>query len=632
MQPTILLLIVNGLLFATVACYLFLFRPADRRTLLLAITLLCFAISKSFSVWLLAGPTASVDEPSDVAIPALAVLAGNATFLGFAALFPQTVALRSVSGVALLSAAAWWVASLTWTGLALGGDFPLLLTTPNVSSMVLGPGAAGNTIVTIAVVLARLHDLRKNSGAAARATPYFLLVLPAQMLTSAGFESGRLAFRAFQGEPLLNPAPVAIQTSVVLAAFVVPLVLAVYAALSCRFKVPAWLVAAGLVSSIPFMLRQDLDPQATNVLRLWGGMVGPGLVMYAQAKWDALPGEPRGIAPTIAVTAFASLFAYAFVAVFATVAIPPSDIRDLVVPLIGIAGATGMALLVLPRARRLDLGRILAATNHGPLAPGVVVLGRYRVVRLIGEGGQARVYEAQETRKPGRRVVLKAVASHEGLREARILQGLRHPNIVPFIEVVEVPGATLVVLKFAEGGTLRGLLNRRGGRLAPDEAHKIADGVLAGLAAAHAAGVMHRDVKAENVLLGEGDNPMLADFGIARAPDAGRTMRPGSSGTLAYMAPEQVRGEAGDQRSDVYAAAILVHELMTGKPAIVPEPGDEFRTRKAILTRAPKLALPPSARRFSLVLQQALAKDPDARPRDAAAFRASLMPAWPESF
>lgn len=153
------------------------------------------------------------------------------------------------------------------------------------------------------------------------------------------------------------------------------------------------------------------------------------------------------------------------------------------------------------------------------------------------------------------------------------------------------------------------------------------DGILAGLAQVHAKGVVHRDLKPENALLSADGTPKLADFGAAREAMPGTTARIGGVGTLAYLAPEQVRGEPGDARADVYAAGVLLHEMLTGERPVPTHGRDDFLMRRAILTEAPRLVLPPEAARLAPVLATALEKEPDARYRDAPAMRVALRDA-----
>lgn len=267
--------------------------------------------------------------------------------------------------------------------------------------------------------------------------------------------------------------------------------------------------------------------------------------------------------------------------------------------------------------------------------PGALLLNRYRVDRLLGEGAHGRAYLARDE-KLDRPVVVKAVgttllggrAARLLLREAKMAGSLEHPNIVAVHEVAENPAETILIMEYADGGSLFGLLQRRG-RLEPPEAVRIVDQVLSALEAAHARGIVHRDVKPENVLLMSDGSVKLADFGVARdvRPEATNVTQGGPMGTLLYMSPEQVRGVAVDGRSDLYAVAVVLHQLLTGRFYLRIAGRDDFQVRQLILRSPAHLAerdLPPWVPGF---LQRALAKDPSERYPTATEMRRSLKKA-----
>jgi serine/threonine protein kinase len=173
-------------------------------------------------------------------------------------------------------------------------------------------------------------------------------------------------------------------------------------------------------------------------------------------------------------------------------------------------------------------------------------------------------------------------------------------------DVVEATGATFLVLEYVEGGDLRGVLARRG-PLPPREADALLAGVLEGLDAVHAQGIVHGDLKPENVLLTGRGEAKLADFGVARR-GASSTLVAGA-GTLAYMAPEQARGLAPTPQSDLYAAALLYREMLTGEPP-APRGLDDVQLRGLVAQRQASHAIP-GAR--GAILTRALAHDPAAR-------------------
>ncbi|HWG92300.1 MAG TPA: serine/threonine-protein kinase [Candidatus Thermoplasmatota archaeon] len=277
------------------------------------------------------------------------------------------------------------------------------------------------------------------------------------------------------------------------------------------------------------------------------------------------------------------------------------------------------------------------------LGPGARVLSRYRIDRLLGEGGHGRAFLAYDE-AGNEEVVVKAVSMNAFggraasllLREARLLQGLRHPNVIAIRDVGELATDVVIVMEFARGGSLANRL-ARGGPLGQQAAAEALDGILAGLEAAHAKGIVHRDVKPENLLLGGDGTVKLADFGIARENGQG-TALPGTAlavtagaaaGTLLYMAPEQVRGLPADERSDLYAAAVVYHQLLTGRFYLRIAGKDDFQVREAILRTEPRLDgkdLPAGAEAF---LRKALAKDPAARFQTAAEMREALRGALP---
>ncbi len=200
-----------------------------------------------------------------------------------------------------------------------------------------------------------------------------------------------------------------------------------------------------------------------------------------------------------------------------------------------------------------------------------MIAGRYELGAVLGAGGMARVFEARD-RRLDRRVAVKLVwagaldaAQRERFRrEARASAGFSHPNAVATYDAGEDGEELYLVMELVEGPSLAGRL--LGGRLPVGEALAIADGVLAALGAAHAAGIVHRDVKPGNVLLARGGTVKLADFGIARRLDerADLTSLGMFVGTAKYTAPEQVNGEATTPATDLYAVGVVLYEMLAG--------------------------------------------------------------------
>ena len=201
---------------------------------------------------------------------------------------------------------------------------------------------------------------------------------------------------------------------------------------------------------------------------------------------------------------------------------------------------------------------------------------RYRIERVLGSGGMAVVYLAQDL-KHGRPVAVKVLRpelSYElgvdrFLREIRIAATLTHPHILPLFDSGDADGYLFFVMPYIEGETLRHRLTREG-RLSVGETVRLVGEIGAALGRAHEAGVVHRDVKPENILL-ESGHALVTDFGVARAVDAAggdRLTRTGMAvGTPTYMSPEQVTGEGPiDARSDIYALACLSYEMLAGEP------------------------------------------------------------------
>ena len=268
-------------------------------------------------------------------------------------------------------------------------------------------------------------------------------------------------------------------------------------------------------------------------------------------------------------------------------------------------------------------------TTASPQLTGHLLNERYLVGGRIARGGMAVVYEGTDTRLE-RRVALKVM--HPGLaedpefvqrfvREARSAARLSHPNIVAVHDQGADEGEIYLVMEHVTGSTLRDLLRARG-RLTVNETLDILDPLLDALAAAHTAGLVHRDVKPENVLITDDGRVKVADFGLARATSSITNATQGVLiGTVAYLSPEQVRGGSGDERSDVYSAGICLFEMLTGHP---PYDGD---TPTVVAVRHANEDVPPPSSvvpglpaALDALVAGATTRDPEVRYRDAEGF------------
>jgi serine/threonine protein kinase len=250
-----------------------------------------------------------------------------------------------------------------------------------------------------------------------------------------------------------------------------------------------------------------------------------------------------------------------------------------------------------------------------PLTPGDTLF-EYRITRALGQGAFGTVYLAQDTLLD-RPVAIKELtaaaqadwaAFQRFLQEARAAGSLNHPNIVTIYALKSADATVYLVMEYLPGGSLRTLLTQRG-RLPVDDAVRIAADVCDGLAAAHAKGIVHRDIKPENILLTADGRAKVGDFGIAHVPRTaggayagGLTQTGFQPGTLIYMSPEQIRGEAVDGRSDVYQVGALLYEMLAGRHYI----DVDTLTRRA-QERAGGNVLRPQARLFDL-LEEAICK------------------------
>jgi serine/threonine-protein kinase len=248
-------------------------------------------------------------------------------------------------------------------------------------------------------------------------------------------------------------------------------------------------------------------------------------------------------------------------------------------------------------------------------------LSHYTLLEQIGQGGMSSVFSAVDQRDQ-RAVAVKILSpyiAHEARfkarfeREIKLLSRLQHPNIMPILDFGEADGLAYIIMPYIGTGTLGDRLLK--GPVEAKDGARIVEQLASALAAAHAAGVVHRDVKPSNVLLDPMGNALLSDFSFAHQTDASQNLT-GSAliGTPAYMSPEQCRGEPIDARSDQYALAVVLYQMTTGKlPFEADTPmGTALKHVNEPLPR-PRLVNPSIPEEVELVLVRGLAKDPALR-------------------
>jgi serine/threonine-protein kinase len=264
---------------------------------------------------------------------------------------------------------------------------------------------------------------------------------------------------------------------------------------------------------------------------------------------------------------------------------------------------------------------------------GETIAGRYEVEELVGHGGMSSVYKARDAlleRHVALKILHEQYSTDEDFverfkREARSVAQLQHPNIVTVIDRGEEEGRQYIVFEYIEGENLKEHVVRQG-RLDVREALEIADEVARGLAFAHEQGLIHRDVKPQNVLLNGDGRAKVTDFGIARTVDVdGMTQTGTVLGTSNYIAPEQASGQPVDAHSDVYALGVVLYELLAGE---VPFPGESFVAvaMKHMHEPAPNLldVRGDVPLRVAAAVDRALEKDPEQRFPTMDAFAAEL--------
>jgi eukaryotic-like serine/threonine-protein kinase len=261
--------------------------------------------------------------------------------------------------------------------------------------------------------------------------------------------------------------------------------------------------------------------------------------------------------------------------------------------------------------------------------PETVIAGRYRLDELLGRGGMSEVWLAEDL-ELGRRVAIKLLAPNADNarfeREARAVASLAHPNVTQLYDYGESDHRPYIVLEYLPGGTLEERL-RDGKPLPDDQALAVAAGIAAGLAHAHARGVVHRDLKPANVLFDEEGRPKLADFGIARMVAGDGTLTEAGTvlGTAAYISPEQASGAPASAASDVYSFGVILYRLLTGRLPFESDDPMQLALQHRDDTPPPIASLRPDApAALESTAIAAMAKDPRDRPADGAALLAEL--------
>jgi TolB-like protein/Tfp pilus assembly protein PilF/predicted Ser/Thr protein kinase len=243
------------------------------------------------------------------------------------------------------------------------------------------------------------------------------------------------------------------------------------------------------------------------------------------------------------------------------------------------------------------------------LATGTTFAGRYQVIEELGKGGMGnvyKVYDAEVEEKVALKLLNPEIASDEETikrfrNELKLARTISHKNVCRMYDLGQQEGVYYITMEYVAGENLKSFI-RRSGQLTVDKAIGIAAEICEGLAEAHRLGVVHRDLKPQNIMIDQEGNARIMDFGIARSLKAKGVTGPGVIiGTPEYMSPEQVEGEAADQRSDIYAVGVILFEMLTGR---VPFGGD---TPFAIALKH-KAEVPPDPREFNGRISEALSR------------------------
>ncbi|GGR16843.1 Stk1 family PASTA domain-containing Ser/Thr kinase [Streptomyces roseolus] len=273
-------------------------------------------------------------------------------------------------------------------------------------------------------------------------------------------------------------------------------------------------------------------------------------------------------------------------------------------------------------------------TLQDPLV-GRLLDGRYRVDARIAVGGMATVYRAVDTRLDrvlALKVMHPALAADAAfverfIREAKSVARLAHPNVVAVFDQGAEGAYVYLAMEYVSGCTLRDVLRERGA-LQPRAALDILEPVLAALGAAHRVGFVHRDMKPENVLIGDDGRVKVADFGLVRSVGSATATTGAVLGTVSYLAPEQIEHGTADTRADVYACGVVLYEMLTGgKPHSGDTPAQVLYRHLNTDVPAPSAAVPGLPLELDELVAAATARNPEVRPHDAVALLALLREA-----
>ena len=262
-------------------------------------------------------------------------------------------------------------------------------------------------------------------------------------------------------------------------------------------------------------------------------------------------------------------------------------------------------------------------------------ISHYKILEKIGSGGMGEVWKAEDL-KLGRNVALKFLGAHIAAsedarrrfeREAQAAAQIDHPNICTVFDIDEVLGETFIVMPLLSAGTLQDRIGK--GPLPVEQALELARQMASGLAAAHREGIVHRDIKPSNLMPAETEGGLqikIVDFGLAQFRDRSALTREGSTvGTIAYMSPEQIEGKAVDERSDVWALGVVLHEMLTGRRPF--DGGVDQIVVYSVLNEDPvpvEELRPDVPEQVRQLVNRALRKDPAERLPSAAAFLEQL--------
>ena len=267
------------------------------------------------------------------------------------------------------------------------------------------------------------------------------------------------------------------------------------------------------------------------------------------------------------------------------------------------------------------------------LSTGSTFAGRYQVIEELGHGGMGRVYKVQDT-KIGEKIALKLIRPETGLdktslerfsNELKLARKIRHKNVCQMFDLGEDQGTRYITMEYVHGEDLKQLI-RKVGQLSPGQSIGIARQVCDGLEEAHKLGVVHRDLKPQNIMVDDDGKARIMDFGIARSLTGKSITGAGVMiGTPEYMSPEQIEGKDTDQRSDIYSLGVILYEMVTGR---VPFEGETPFTigvkHKSEIPKNPKEINAQLSDDLSRVILRCLEKEKTARPQGAADLRAEL--------